>query len=40
MENVRACVKQHHAMMAERAKEKRRPMPSKAKRDACAGMKK
>jgi hypothetical protein len=35
-----AYVEQHHAMMTERAKEKGRPMPSKPKRDACAGMKK
>jgi hypothetical protein len=35
-----AYMEQHHAMMADRAKEKGRPMPGKPKRDACAGMKK
>jgi hypothetical protein len=40
MENMGACAEHHHAMMAERAKEKGCTMPSKPKRDACAGMKK
>jgi hypothetical protein len=35
-----AYVEQHHAMMADRAKDKGRSMPGKPRRDACAALKK
>jgi hypothetical protein len=35
-----AYMEQHHAKMAERAKERGRTLPAKPRRDACAGLKK
>lgn len=35
-DECKAYMEQHHALMAERAKERGRPMPAQPRRDACA----